>query len=465
MTIDKNFKAITSAPIKSRFLFDERSTYASSVGGYFNAVNPNSIDLWYDVPFYGKVDTFGRLVTPKVELMTFSLGKTNLMAFDFVQDAFNDYIFFLKKLAAQGRTRLPIILNNFSLKSSFFDSKEGVELQTSQRLEAYNSILIRDNIKISTFDQYICNLNQSFAESDYKLTFFSIFSSNNVPLDATGLAFRFKLEDEDNDNLKNKYFNNPEFSKFINISANFGFRINKNSPSMIVVDLNSKPMIAKVGRKIKRYIRTNEPGRRTVETKIPGYLQNRFITNLETFFEKYYNKVIYESFDMYKKTIIEAYGNYEDNVSYLVDHGDTIVENSRDFKSVSNLRFTRTKGKLITIKPYIESVMQDKYNDYYFIKKFEYILKHEMNNSYNKKNYKSFKAKFDYMVKSKKPINDILDYMEDYYTPTKIYNPDTQSLSWRNKQKDLTTTKSHASIQFKEQPSLSKIVTEFLPDL
>ena len=96
--LDKNFSAVTTNPLRSRFLYEERKKYANSVEGYYNLVNQNHIDLWYDVPFYGKVDTAGRFVCPKVDLMEYSIGRNNLITFDFLQDALNDYFFFLNKV-------------------------------------------------------------------------------------------------------------------------------------------------------------------------------------------------------------------------------------------------------------------------------------------------------------------------------------------------------------------------------
>ena len=70
------FLATTKTGLRSYFLYEYRKWYKEKTSEIFEASNPNYIDLWYDVPFYGKVDTFGKLVgytifRMRLQLLTF----------------------------------------------------------------------------------------------------------------------------------------------------------------------------------------------------------------------------------------------------------------------------------------------------------------------------------------------------------------------------------------------------------
>jgi hypothetical protein len=65
----------------------------------------------------------------------------------------------------------------------------------------------------------------------------------------------------------------------------------------------------------------------------------------------------------------------------------------------------------------------------------------------------------------KKDVIEILDKIEDFYTPTKIYDPKTKKLVWNSPKKQLTPAKSYVNLQTKDQPTVGKIVTEFMPDI
>ena len=60
----KYFNAITTDPVESRTLYESRQGYKARSSYIFNQINNNYIDLWYDVPYYGKVDRNGILKVP-----------------------------------------------------------------------------------------------------------------------------------------------------------------------------------------------------------------------------------------------------------------------------------------------------------------------------------------------------------------------------------------------------------------
>ena len=121
---------------------------------------------------------------------------------------------------------------------------------------------------------------------------FKFFSSQQGTLKSTGLCFEFSTESHDDDLPKNKYFQSPEFYKYIQSAANFGFRVNKNAPWMLVAEIASKPMLE--GRNSKKRILSSEKKLR--EVHVDGYIQENFIPNLEVFFSEYYQSAMEYSF-------------------------------------------------------------------------------------------------------------------------------------------------------------------------
>jgi len=435
---------------KSLKLYNDRLYYRYITDIIYRQSKQNYVDLWYDVPFYGKINTEGLLVMPKVELMTYSLAEGDLVTFDFFKNALEDYIFFLKRATDQGRTKLNLLLNNFVVKSSFLDSYLLQEQLTTNFTNIFNSDILVQGRKITNFNSYICQLIDTVEITKLNYTLFSAFSSSDTTLRSTGLCFEFAQQDHDNDRTKNPFLQDEEFDKYVSISSNFGFRINKNAPWMIIADIASKPML--VGHTVKRSRR---------EIAVPGYLSNAFIPDVKTFFDQNYDRVSYRSFELFKDSIIDGYERYVQNIQYYYDHGKPIVQPPKSFKNITGMGISRQEKNLIYIKDY----NPDSYDDYYFIKKYEKVINLESHKNIKNSNYLTFKFNFDKMIRLRRPINDILDEMENFYTPIRIYDPTTEKLFWNSPKKQLTPAKSYVNLQTKDQPTVGKIVTEFMPDL
>ena len=435
---------------KSLQLYNNRLYYKYITDVLYGQSKPNYIDLWYDVPLYGKINMEGLLVMPRPELMTYSLAEGNLVTFDFFKTALEDYTFFLKRAVSQGRTKLNLLLNNFVVKQSFINSYSIQKKVTDDFTTIFNSDIFVRGKNITNFNSYFCELVDTIEIANINYSLFSAFSSADTNLLSTGLAFEFAIKDHDDDRTKNSYLQDDEFEKHVNIAANFGFRINKNAPWMIVADLASKPMLdghmmARSGQKIK----------------VPGYLANAYIPNVKTFFDKNYDRVSYKSFELFKESVINGYNKYLKNIDYYYDHGSPTLHVPKGYKNITGVNIIRQGQELIYIKQYDSKY----YDDYYFLKKYQKVINFESDKRIRDGNYLTFKFAFDKMMKLKKPVNEILDEIEKFYTPTRIYNPQTQKLSWRSPKNRLTSKTNYVNIQTKEKPSPGKIVTEFLPDL
>ncbi len=82
------FTAKSSNPLKSYFLYEHRRWYRDKTTEIFENLNPNYIDLWYDVPFYGKINTKGKIVVPNEDKIIYPLDRQmGIAGFDFMMKA------------------------------------------------------------------------------------------------------------------------------------------------------------------------------------------------------------------------------------------------------------------------------------------------------------------------------------------------------------------------------------------
>jgi hypothetical protein len=461
------FIAKTDDPISSAFLYNQRRYYKNKTKEIFDDINPNYIDFWYETPLYGKINPEGKFVFPdnrkiSYPMRTDSSGNPSIIAFDFALQALEEYMFFLRRGFVGGRTGLNLLLNNFKVVSGYKDPFELYREYLSEVLNTFNHYIVRSGkaSKITSFDKFVCELIKTIEAVGENLTFFHFYTSNKTNLSSTGLSFRFLEADQDDDYLKNKFFQHPEFAKYVNTSANFGFRINKNSPWEIVIDVNSKPMLQ--NRRIKRKRRELIIQKKSQISVVPGYLQQKLIRNPTDFFNQYYLDLMKRSYDYFKSLLIFSYNQYVERMHYAVSYGKPYIVTDIMTDIISDKRFGRTESKQMTLQPYNSS----EYNSLYFIKKYERVLNIEFKNKLNKTQYLSFKNNFDRAVDKSQNHRRAYSMLDDFYQNlSKIYDQHTKELMWLSPKNHLTSQMHNGKIQTKDQPTVGKIVTEFMPDI
>lgn len=461
------FKGKTTKPYKSSQLFLQRKYYKLATTAFYNQINKNYIDLWYDVPYYGKVDREGFLVVPRKEKLEYSTNE-NLVTFNFVAQAFDEAMYFLKRASAAGKSRLGGLLNDFSPRRAFVDAEDRYLAYTSSVMDLFNSDVLLKGKVVLNFDTYVCQfLKYLFSSRKTFFSFYSIFAGFLTPVSASGLAIEFDIEDHDNDDLKNKFYANNEFEKYVNTMANFGFRINKNAPWQIIADLNSKPMLH--GRDIK----FTNPDTGAAETnRIDGYMPQNFIPDIDFLFERYYRRVMVRSLFLLKNVLNYGYSEYQKSAKYVVLHGKPQLKYNESFRLITFADVFRPPSKKVFIKNYNKivglnnmHVIKDTlapygYTENYFVKILEKILKNEYSIKNNRK-YHDFKKKFDRSFKSGQYFKT-LELMEKFYSPTKIYDPETKKPLWDMKKNNLTKQEKQNMIPDEQRkPTVEKVVSEF----
>ena len=458
-----DFIAQTSHPIKSYSLYENRRWYKEKTSQIFNNFNNNYIDLWYDTPYYGKVNESGILVVPNKDLLKYS-AKHNLVSFDFIIQAFDEFIYFLQRATTQGRLSIRNLLGNFKVKRSFEDTPNQYLNFAWGIINSFNDYIVSTNKMVLNMESYVCEFLKYFELNPLNLfSYYSIFASAKTSVRGSALAIEFSAANHDSDITKNRFFKNAEFHKYVQTAANFGFRINKNAPWMIIADLNSKPM--QTGHTIKR--------RKTTQT-VDGYLAQNMIPDTGALFTQRYNRCIVSAAVYLKEIMIYGYKEYQSRLLYLVDHNNIKYESlARYQKFNSNVNIKRWTRQL-TIKSYKTSSskypassvveiddLRQLYGDKFWAKMMEKILKKEYSVTEGKA-YTSFKKKFDWSLINAPSIFDTYTLLESFYSSTKIFSKATGAPLWSKSKKSLNPQKNNVMVPTgKEKPTASRIVTEF----
>jgi len=446
-----DFKARSG--LGSRTLYEERMHYKLVTSQIFNNINSNYIDLWYDVPFYGKVDRKGSLVVPKKKLLTYG-AKDNLVSFDFVHKAYNDFRFYIKRNIYVGHTQLQNLFGDFQVKNSFEDSTNEYAGYSKSMVEFFNKQLIASGKFVINPKSYVAELLKFLKTNNLVFSYYSFFASQLTSIGSTGLALELlQGKNFDDDPGKGMYFDDIEFDKYVKAAAKFGFRVNKNAPWMLIADLNSKPM--QFGHTVNRHGK---------DIKIDGYLAQGMIPSIDYLFEKQYDKVINIAYYTLKIAIYEGYSDYANKMRILVTPGKRTFTPDANFKSASTAEITRQPDVSYGIAQYSFSEFLEAFTDCFFLRIFERILRMEYKTK-NSIKYKQFRKKFLKQSKDIMMTNSALGLLEKFYNPTIIHDPKTRKPFWTNSRgpKNFLTFANTGDMipSEKEKPTASKIVTEF----
>ena len=228
--------------LPSDFLFEQRKYYLTSSVVYPSENNlPKPVDMWYDKPLWGKVDTKQRLVIAEEDSLQ-SIGE-DLFAINFVADAYNDFRDFILNAKDRLKSSVASFIDVDSPKKAYENTIIKYQDYFVDNIEdsfvnLYMSDIDRSNIK--SFDDYArLYLDYYSVNKDFPHTLCGYLSSRLSSYRTSGLIIEFAEDDYDNDKVKwNKYLSNDLFDDYTKIAASLGFYISRNVPSAIVANLN-----------------------------------------------------------------------------------------------------------------------------------------------------------------------------------------------------------------------------------
>lgn len=269
--------------LPSDYLFVQRKYYKESPEIYPPGA-PKPLDIWYERPLYGKVDTKNNLVYPFY--VSLEPIPNDLLALNFVADAYEDMRYRVREAVASIRTCVSSFIDLDNPVKAYEDvndlyHKHYTEVVGPMFINNYLTLQRRNKIlDFNIFIDYfigMVNANEGFPFT--KAAFIgSRLCSNRIG----GLIIEFADDSHADDNLKwEKYLSNDFFDDYVKIAAGFGFYVNKNAPWAIAANMNSRFM--------KQYMGAYE------------------IPSAEMNFENNYFPAEYFSYEAFKQYIFGSY--------------------------------------------------------------------------------------------------------------------------------------------------------------
>jgi len=234
--------------LSSDYLFSQREYYQRSTKIFPVAPDiPKSIDFWYGRPGWGKVDTRQRYVYPKNTSLNFLTDREELLAINFVVDAYTDMANFVSNATNAFRTSMTSIIDIENPKKAYQDIIGEYNTYFNENIDVdfiNNFLTKKDQNNIFSFLDYSNKFYQyCLINSTFPFTLAGYLSSVKCSSRVSGLIIEFSDEVYDNDTPKwNDFLSSDYFTDYVKIAASYGFYVNRNIPWAIVANLNSKQL-------------------------------------------------------------------------------------------------------------------------------------------------------------------------------------------------------------------------------
>lgn len=220
---------------KSKHQYDELIT---------EDIASKTIDMWYDVPYFGKIDTQGVAVYPREEILSNLDEDGEYQAVHFVARAYQTFQSFIN----YGKSKNSLeqsFLGTFTPKKAWQSAPTLFDQYFENNI--YNAFLNNfvNNRRITSFRCFVKEYINfcKFVAEDVSLTFTSFVLSSNCTNKISGLIIDLTNDSHSDTQLKvDNYYNDTQYIKFLNICQTYGFKINKNAPWQLVADLENEYM-------------------------------------------------------------------------------------------------------------------------------------------------------------------------------------------------------------------------------
>ncbi len=267
-------------------LFNKRAYYKFLAASSYNSLT----DFAFERFLYGRVDRlFSPIYAPSADNSKFKRipqavnSQTNVMAFDFVVDAFNDLAQQFKKAAQTGKIDVnDRYLTNLKVYRAFQNPKERYEKYMSKYMGILKTKTRRRENKIENFEMLKDSLLQSVRVSNEisPYTFSAYVKNRRTPITTSGLSIEIANFDKSNDEVKIGLFvNSKNWGFYQNAAEAFGFMIDINAPWRLVADIGSEQML--------KYAAAY--GYETTDDVLNGYFSSTAVNDYSNFHQKMYN--------------------------------------------------------------------------------------------------------------------------------------------------------------------------------
>ena len=332
----------------SAVLFYERKYYKNDV---WPTYGPVPIDVLYEKPFYAKVDIYGNPVyISEAYLKPLNGGEGKQFALNFVADAFNDLRDYMARTAT--RQRIIPMFKGFNPQKSW-ESIHGLyhEYFSESLFAAFMSTYLTPAIKkqIITFDDFV-NKFMAFcqiAKKDFPITKSGFITSVGASNHIGGMMIDLTTIDKSSDREKyTKFIQNESFDAFREAASDFGFFVDKNSPSTLAINLASN--------KTKEYM-----ARYGVAAKN------------NTMFKKYYYRAETFDYQSFKIYLYQGYRSFIASEPFFVEAQGKICGPITQNISIMDLNY-KTHTKIVERESvsYKLSEFYSQYGEEYFLDKY-----------------------------------------------------------------------------------------------
>ena len=282
--------------------FVGREIYDQRVKNFYSAINmtdiePNAIDTLSARGLYGRVDRNHIPIIPNTsKIITLSSGKKELFGFDFVLDAWSDFINYYEPLAK--RLGMASITTETLLNKQLFSQE--YQMYVLSTLEKINKIVgerVPDKYHITQGKYrtlfYSVARSEEFSINPEKFLFSPVFHPT-----LTGLVIETAQGNFLDDASKvKKYWDKEKFAVYVDSARRYGFMVDSFAPWRLFLDLNSKA--------VSYYIRRRTELRR-IQNLIAAGVENA-THELNLFLEEFEPSQIGEVETVHLDTIFSTY--------------------------------------------------------------------------------------------------------------------------------------------------------------
>ena len=321
-------------------LYAERLYYKM---GVYPLYGPKPLDLWYDVPLFGKIDHegdavfwngyFGKVVSKED-------GPSVSVAPDFIAEAFENLRNEYKNSAMMNKAHdmfTEPALKEIKAMRGHLDVHQEHRAYFQKFHDLFTLKFLKEKNreeKMRSFHDYL-RLFVEAAESimpHFPLTKTGYVLSHNCSNRISGLMIEIDNAPAGNEYIKHKnYINNGNFNMYRNYARKHGFLLDKNVPWRLIADIT------------------------TIEMK--KYMAEAGIST-DDIFKKYYEKVHHHDIETLKVELYEFYKQY--------------VQVYPSFQKITPTRHS-TKACLISRKQISEIEFEQKYGDDFWIKLYLHL--------------------------------------------------------------------------------------------
>ena len=324
--------------LKTSRLAFERAKYKLEA---FEEDYPHVYDMGFaERTFYGRVN---RLLEPVVvkqeflkEITVSDVEPSGHRALNFVVDQFMDMEAHFAKACRMGV--IPIddpILSSLKVKRAYENPISGFKTTSESAMrKILDGFIMKHKSHINNFKDFLRVFGDYYLHSDVTETIIlsDFMKSQNSHMFQSGLALDIAGLDFSNDTQKEEQmFNSPAFQYYMNITKQYGFRVDQNNPGVIISDLDS-PVTAE-------------------------YRKRYFLVTVQSVFNRQYEKTIFRDLHLLERLMINTYNNYVNlnpyNTKYKTCNDNTIAS-INNIKYISNIDYISILNIYINMRNFFE---------------------------------------------------------------------------------------------------------------